>query len=181
MSIFVASGILCQGRGSCKLGCVLLPGHHGAVDAVRHNAERFLPDARSGPPDIDIEACSVRRLSGHIYDSYGRDRAHQVKVITYRPRSAMRRGAGAGIPGGQRRRGRVGKGGSARLLHAARLCRLPRHIHPFGRQWCPPTSRSRICPVGWAAMEGRTVLQWDKEDVWSRLFLGGAHGAARRL
>ena len=23
---------------------------------------------------------------------------------------------------------------------------------------------SRICPVGWAAMPGRTVLQWDKED-----------------
>ena len=23
---------------------------------------------------------------------------------------------------------------------------------------------SRICPVGWAVMPGRTVLQWDKED-----------------
>ncbi|MCL1800786.1 MAG: error-prone DNA polymerase [Promicromonosporaceae bacterium] len=48
---------------------------------------------------------------------------------------------------------------------AERFLRLPRHlgIHPGGMVLC---SRPviEVCPVEWARMEGRTVLQWDKED-----------------
>ncbi len=48
---------------------------------------------------------------------------------------------------------------------AARLQRLPRHlgIHSGGMVLCDRPVID-VCPVGWANMPGRTVLQWDKED-----------------
>ena len=166
-------GILCQGRGSAANSAVCFCLGITAVDAVRHSLlfERFLSDARSGPPDIDIdiEACRREEVIRHIYDLYGRDRAAQVaNVITYRPRSAMRDAARAlGYPAGSAQAWSRGKGEVPALVgDAARaLSRLPRHmgIHS-GVMVLTDQPVSRICPVGWAAMEGRTVLQWDKED-----------------
>ena len=104
-----------------------------------------------------------------MYELYGRDRAAQVaNVITYRPRSAMRDAARAlGYPAGSAQAWSRGKGEAPLLVsEAARaLSRLPRHmgIHSGGMVLTDQPV-SRICPVGWAAMEGRTVLQWDKED-----------------
>ena len=104
-----------------------------------------------------------------MYELYGRDRAAQVaNVITYRPRSAMRDAARAlGYPAGSAQAWSRGKGEAPPLVsEAARaLSRLPRHmgIHSGGMVLTDQPV-SRICPVGWAAMEGRTVLQWDKED-----------------
>lgn len=48
---------------------------------------------------------------------------------------------------------------------AERLLRLPRHlgIHSGGMVMCDRPV-IEVCPVEWARMEGRTVLQWDKED-----------------
>lgn len=48
---------------------------------------------------------------------------------------------------------------------AARLQRLPRHlgIHSGGMVLCDRPVID-VCPVGWATMPGRTVLQWDKDD-----------------
>lgn len=45
------------------------------------------------------------------------------------------------------------------------LRRLPRHlgIHSGGMVLCDRPV-IEVCPVEWARMEGRTVLQWDKED-----------------
>lgn len=109
-------GILCQGRGSAANSAVCFCLGITAVDAVRHNLlfERFLSDARSGPPDIDIdiEACRREEVIRHIYDLYGRDRAAQVaNVITYRPRSAMRDAARAlGYPAGSAQAWSRGKG-----------------------------------------------------------------------
>lgn len=166
-------GILCQGRGSAANSAVCFCLGITAVDAVRHSLlfERFLSDARSGPPDIDIdiEACRREEVIRHIYDLYGRDRAAQVaNVITYRPRSAIRDAARAlGYPAGSAQAWSRGKGEVPALVgDAARaLSRLPRHmgIHS-GVMVLTDQPVSRICPVGWAAMEGRTVLQWDKED-----------------
>ena len=166
-------GILCQGRGSAANSAVCFCLGITAVDAVRHNLlfERFLSDARSGPPDIDvdIEACRREEVIQHVYDLYGRDRAAQVaNVITYRPRSAMRDAARAlGYPAGSAQAWARGTGEAPDLVgEAARaLARLPRHmgIHSGGMVLTEQPV-SRICPVGWAAMEGRTVLQWDKED-----------------
>jgi error-prone DNA polymerase len=48
---------------------------------------------------------------------------------------------------------------------ADRLMRLPRHlgIHPGGMVLCDRPVID-VCPVEWARMPGRTVLQWDKDD-----------------
>ncbi|MBS4875817.1 MAG: error-prone DNA polymerase, partial [Actinomyces sp.] len=167
------NGILCQGRGSAANSAVCYCLGITAVDAVRHNLlfERFLSDARSGPPDIDvdIEACRREEVIQYVYDTFGRDRAAQVaNVITYRPRSAIRDVARAlGYPAGTATAWSQGRGEVPPLVgDAARaLARLPRHmgIHSGGMVLTDQPV-SRICPVGWAAMPGRTVLQWDKED-----------------
>ena len=48
---------------------------------------------------------------------------------------------------------------------AERFLRLPRHlgIHSGGMVMCDRPV-IEVCPVEWARMPGRTVLQWDKED-----------------
>lgn len=48
---------------------------------------------------------------------------------------------------------------------AERLLRLPRHlgIHSGGMVLCDRPVLD-VCPVAWATMPGRTVLQWDKDD-----------------
>ena len=159
--------------------------------------ERFLSPGRAGYPDIDldIEACRREEVIQHVYTRYGRERAAQVaNVISYRPRSAVRDAARAlGHPAGLQDAwaGRMDRWGSVRtdgagsvaadrsprppaeppeqvLDIAERLLRLPRHlgIHPGGMVLAdrPVTE---VCPVRWAATEGRTVLQWDKDDCAS--------------
>ena len=182
------SGILCQGRGSAANSAVCYALGITAVDAVRHQMlfERFLSPGRAGYPDIDldIEACRREEVIQHIYSRYGRERAAQVaNVISYRPRSAVRDAARAlGHPAGvqdawakqMERWTSVRPGGLTRqndevpepvLDIAEKLLRLPRHlgVHPGGMVLCgrPVTV---VCPVRWAAMDNRSVLQWDKDD-----------------
>lgn len=89
------SDILCQGRGSAANSAVCYALGITNVDAVSFGLlfERLLAPERDGPPDIDLDIESGRReeVIQYIYGRYGRDRAAQVaKVITYRPRSAVR-------------------------------------------------------------------------------------------
>lgn len=185
-------GIFCQGRGSAANSAVCFTLGITAVDAVKHKMlfERFLSPGRSGPPDIDVDIESQRReeVIQHVYERYGRDHAAQVaNVITYRPRSAVRDAARAfGFDQGQadawakgieRWGSLVGKDSSephppdtstidqAVLTMAERMLRLPRHlgIHSGGMVLCEGPVIN-VCPVGWATMPGRTVLQWDKDD-----------------
>ena len=182
------SGILCQGRGSAANSAVCYALGITAVDAVRHQMlfERFLSPGRAGYPDIDldIEACRREEVIQRVYSHYGRDCAAQVaNVISYRPRSAVRDAARAlGHPTGVqdtwarqmdrwatvRPGGLTGQGDEVPepvLDIAEKLLRLPRHlgVHPGGMVLCdrPVTE---VCPVRWAAMDNRSVLQWDKDD-----------------
>ncbi len=175
------SGILCQGRGSAANSAVCYALSITAVDAVKHKMlfERFLSPERSGAPDIDldIEAEARERVIQYVYRKYGRTNAALVaNVITYRPKSAVRDAARAlGYPEGQvnrwskqtsRRGGGPGNGIPQLVVDiAAALQKIPRHmgIHPGGMV-LTRTPVSRVCPVRWGAMPGRTVLQWDKED-----------------
>ncbi|NCD19769.1 MAG: PHP domain-containing protein, partial [Actinobacteria bacterium] len=175
-------GILCQGRGSAANSAVCFALGITAVDAVRHRMlfERFLSPGRSGPPDIDMDIESGRReeVIQFVYERYGRRHAAQVaNVISYRPRSAVRdvtRALGYDI--GQadawskqiERWGRVpdDAGIPTPVVDLAqRLLRLPRHlgIHSGGMVLCDRPVID-VCPVEWATMPGRTVLQWDKDD-----------------
>ncbi|MQA86918.1 MAG: DNA polymerase III subunit alpha [Streptosporangiales bacterium] len=176
--------ILCQGRGSAANSAVCYALGITAVDAVRHELffERFLSPERDGPPDIDLDIESDRReeVIQHVYDLYGRQRAAQVaNVISYRPKMAVRDMARAlGYPPGQqdawskrldsyeKLRGQTGHDVPEPVMElAGEVLGFPRHlgIHSGGMVLCerPVTD---VCPVEWARMPGRTVLQWDKDD-----------------
>jgi error-prone DNA polymerase len=178
--------ILCQGRGSAANSAVCYAIGITNVDPVSHHLlfERFLSEGRDGPPDIDLDIEHRRReeVIQHVYDTYGRDRAAQVaNVITYRPRLALRdAGRALGYPPEQSdawvRQIGLGPPAAGELLPgddvpaavadlATRMQRLPRHlgIHSGGMVICDRPV-GKVCPVEWARMPGRTVLQWDKDD-----------------
>jgi error-prone DNA polymerase len=181
------AGVLCQGRGSAANSAVCYALGITGVDPVRHDLlfERFLSAGRDGPPDIDLDIEHRRReeVIQYVYGKYGRDKAAQVaNVITYRPRMALRDagralgytpqqqdswakqvgprqyGAGQPVPAD------AGVPEPVTEL-AARMQRLPRHlsIHSGGMVICDRPV-GEVCPVEWARMPGRSVLQWDKED-----------------
>lgn len=170
-----SQNILCQGRGSAANSAVCFALGITAVDAVRHKMlfERFLSPGRSGPPDIDIDIEAGRRelVIQHVYERYGRRNAAQVaNVISYRPKSAIRDAAkafGYSEDVAQLWVKQVGetKADPRVIETASAMSRLPRHmgIHPGG-MILTRQPVSQICPVQWASMADRTVLQWDKDD-----------------
>ncbi|HUT76810.1 MAG TPA: error-prone DNA polymerase, partial [Polyangia bacterium] len=186
-------GILCQGRGSAANSAVCYCLGITAVDPVRMSLlfERFISRERAEPPDIDLDIEHARReeVIRHVYEKYGRDRAAMVAVvIRYRPRSAVRDvGRVLGIPGTALDRlarllGRHDAVPSEKLEQAgldpavpahARLLDLangildvPRHlsIHPGGFLLGHEPVHDLV-PIENGALEGRTVIQWDKDDV----------------
>ncbi len=143
--------------------------------------------------DLDIEHRRREEVIQYVYDTYGRDRAAQVaNVITYRPRMALRDagralgftpaqsdvwvrqiGPGAAEAGEALEPGDPDgdpasdpdRAPAAVIELATQLQRLPRHlgIHSGGMVICDRPV-GEVCPVEWARMPGRTVLQWDKDD-----------------
>ncbi|MDO3637018.1 error-prone DNA polymerase [Mycolicibacterium arseniciresistens] len=179
------NGILAQGRGSAANSAVCYALGVTNVDPVANELlfERFLSPARDGPPDIDIDIESDLREQAiqYVYQRYGRDYAAQVaNVITYRGRSAVRDMARAlGFSQGQqdawsKQFGQWGKLADTKHVEgipeqvidlAQQISNLPRHmgIHSGGMVICDRPIAD-VCPVEWARMENRSVLQWDKDD-----------------
>jgi len=177
--------IYCQGRGSAANSAVCYALGITAADAVSLGLlfERFLSPHRDGPPDIDLDIESGRReeVIQYVYERYGRHHTAQVaNVITYRMRSAVRDAARAlGHDPGHadawsRRVDRwvrdapiVGVPDQV-LSTASRLLDAPRHlgVHSGGMVICDRPV-IEVCPVEWARAEGRSVLQWDKDDCAS--------------
>ena len=177
--------ILCQGRGSAANSAVCYALGVTAVDPVANELlfERFLSPERDGPPDIDIDIESDLRenVIQYVYDRYGRAYAAQVaNVITYRGRSAVRDMARAlGFSQGQqdawskqisRWNGLADSPDVEDIPEpvidlALQISNLPRHmgIHSGGMVICDRPIAD-VCPVEWARMENRSVLQWDKDD-----------------
>ena len=155
---------------------------------------RFLNDEITEMPDIDLDfPRDIReRLIPRVHERYGRERAALVARLRRLPvaRRGPRPRQGAGAAAGEiervardgrrvlaRRRGRARHrrgdrcraGGIAAMALAARLAReawgLPRHVsqHPGGMVL---STRPLIdlCPVQPAAMEGRQIVQWDKDS-----------------
>jgi error-prone DNA polymerase len=178
-------GIYCQGRGSAANSAVCYVLGITNADAVSLGLlfERFLSPERDGPPDIDVDIESGRReeVIQYVYERYGRERAAQVgAVVTERARGAVRdAGRAFGHPPGELDAWcrQVERWGSLRdaagaadlppLVHAfaEALEGLPRHLglHSGGMVICDRPV-VEVCPVEWARAEGRTVLQWDKDD-----------------
>jgi error-prone DNA polymerase len=177
--------ILAQGRGSAANSAVCYALGVTHVDPVANELlfERFLSPARDGPPDIDIDIESDLREKAiqYVYERYGRDYAAQVaNVITYRGRSAVRDMARAlGFSQGQqdawskqisRWNGLADSPDveeiPAQVIELAlEIKDLPRHmgIHSGGMVICDRPIAD-VCPVEWARMANRSVLQWDKDD-----------------
>jgi error-prone DNA polymerase len=182
--------IYCQGRGSAANSAVCYALGITKADAVSLGLlfERFLSVERDGPPDIDLDIEHDRReeVIQYVYGKYGRDRAAQVaNVITYRPRSALREMAKVtGLSPGQAdalgtwvdRYGHdtaayaaLGEEGVAvpelALDLAGQVLDYPRHlgIHSSGMVMAD-RPLVEFCPVEWARMQDRSVLQWDKDD-----------------
>jgi error-prone DNA polymerase len=181
------ANIYCQGRGSAANSAVCYALGVTKADAVSLGLlfERFLSPERDGPPDIDLDIESDRReeVIQYVYERYGRHHTAQVaNVITYRARSSVRDMARAlGFAPGQQDAwskqvdawGNVAATadqsdhdipGSV-LEMAMAVEDAPRHlgIHSGGMVICDRPV-IEVCPVEWARMERRSVLQWDKDD-----------------
>jgi len=188
-------GILCQGRGSAANSTTCYVLGITAVDPSKHDLlfERFVSASRGEPPDIDVDFEHERReeVIQHIYERYGRDRAAIVgTVIRFRGRSAIRE-VGKALGLSEDVTGRIAKagwgpgrdGGLAEIAETEGLdlsdrrlslaLQLAEEIQDFSRHLATHVggfvmSRGRLTEmavVGNAAMEGRTVLEWDKDDV----------------
>ncbi|MEZ5257466.1 MAG: error-prone DNA polymerase [Ilumatobacteraceae bacterium] len=187
------ANIFCQGRGSAANSAVCYALGITKADAVSLGLlfERFLSPERDGPPDIDLDIESDRReeVIQYVYERYGRHHTAQVaNVITYRSRSSVRDMAKAlGYAPGQQDAwskqvdawGRVEAterqqhldGSPAHdipadvLALAKQVEDFPRHlgIHSGGMVICDRPV-IEVCPVEWARMDRRSVLQWDKDD-----------------
>ncbi len=180
-------GIACQGRGSAANSAVCYALGITSVDPVQHQLlfERFLSAGRDGPPDIDLDIEHHRRelVIQYVYDTYGRQRAAQVaNVIAYRPRMAIR-DAGRALGYSPEQQNLWSKQVGPRMYAAGqpvppdagvpeqvialaeRMQKLPRHlgIHSGGMVICDRPV-AEVCPVEWARMPNRSVLQWDKDD-----------------
>ncbi|WP_203135493.1 error-prone DNA polymerase [Microbacterium sp. JZ31] len=179
-------GILCQGRGSAANSAVCYLLGITAVDAIAYDLpfERFLSAIRDEEPDIDVDFDSDRReeIIQWVYERYGRENAAQVaNVIQYRPKNAVRDMARAlGFsPGQQDAWSRQVEGWGAHLEtgpdhdipdqvveYASELLKAPRHlgIHSGGMVLTEQPV-GEVVPIEHARMQGRTVIQWDKDDA----------------
>jgi len=156
--------------------------------------ERFVSPERKEPPDIDVDFEHERReeVIQYIYARYGRERAGlAATVISYRARSAVRDvgkamglsedvvSAMAGMVWGTHSGGTLpekhvreagldpGDPLIARVLALTQeLIGFPRHLSQHvGGFVLTRGPLTEVVPVGNAAMEDRTFIEWDKDDI----------------
>jgi len=188
-------GILAQGRGSAANSSVCFCLGVTEVDPTKHDLlfERFVSAERKEPPDIDIDFEHERReeVMQYVYARYGRERAGlAASLITYRARSAIREvgkvfglsqdtldalsGSIWGWSSARVEEKEVTRLGldpqEERLAMALRLADeltgFPRHLSQHtGGFVITRTRLDEVTPVANAAMEGRTTVEWDKDDL----------------
>lgn len=190
-----AQGILCQGRGSAanSIICYALGITDVGPETITMVFERFMSEHRGEPPDIDIDFEHERReeVIQHIYEKYGRHRAGLcATVIHFRTRAAIREvgkvmglsqdvlagltGQIWGMSGNGVDEDRVRELGldptDRRLAQTLRLIGevigFPRHLSQHVGGFIITQGRlDELCPIENAAMEDRTVIEWNKDDI----------------
>ena len=186
--------ILCQGRGSAanSLVCYLLG--ITPVDPIKEKLlfTRFLSEERHEPPDIDVDFEHERReeVMQYVYHRYGRHRAGiAATVIHYRVRSAVREvGKVLGLSEDVTNRMTstvwgswgdvdeekitetgldVGNPEIARLHDlVGRILEFPRHLSQHVGGFVLTEDRlDETVPIHNAAMDDRTFIEWDKDDI----------------
>ncbi|NID03609.1 error-prone DNA polymerase [Luteibacter jiangsuensis] len=187
--------ILCQGRGSAANSVVCFCLGITEVDPARVSTlfERFISIERDEPPDIDVDFEHERReeVLQYVFDKYGRERAAlAATVISYRSKSAARDvGRALGLSEDQldqlsrayshahgdvsiverlsERGFDVGSRTIRQLMFLVNeLVGMPRHLSQHvGGFVISDTPLHHLVPVENAAMDNRTIIQWDKDDL----------------
>jgi error-prone DNA polymerase len=190
-----SQNILCQGRGSAANSAVCFALGVTSVDPVQSDLlfERFVSRERDEAPDIDVDFEHERReeVLQYVYDKYGRERAGlAATVITYCSRSAVRDvGKALGLsldrvdalakhvegytrePKFVRRMRETGIDPESdlgqRLLYCVEeIIGFPRHLSQHvGGMVITQGPLCEMVPIENAAMEDRTVIEWDKDDL----------------
>jgi error-prone DNA polymerase len=190
-----SKNILCQGRGSAANSAVCYCLGVTSVDPATSDLlfERFLSRERNEAPDIDIDFEHERReeVLQYVYEKYGRERAGlAATVITYCSRSAIRDvGKALGLsldrvdalakhvegythePKLVGRAGEVGVDPQSELGRRLVYCvneiiGFPRHLSQHvGGMVMTQGPLCEMVPIENAAMEDRTVIEWDKDDL----------------
>ncbi len=190
-----SQGILCQGRGSAanSILCYLLGITDVSPEIITMVVERFVSEHRGEPPDIDVDFEHERReeVIQYIYEKYGRHRAGLcATVIHFRSRAAIREvgkvmGLSQDVTASLSSQiwGMSDKGGDPerirelgldlsdqRLSQTIRLIGeiigFPRHLSQHVGGFVITKGRlDELCPIENAAMEDRTVIEWDKDDI----------------
>ncbi len=187
--------ILCQGRGSAANSAVCYVLGITSIDPERNDLlfERFVSQERNEPPDIDVDFEHARRetVMQWIFETYGRHRCAIVAVVQrFRPRGAVRDvGKVLGLPEDmtkalssqvwsfsreeieERHAHDIGLDLSDRRLRltlelAQQLLNTPRHFsqHPGGFV-LTEDRLDELVPIEPARMDGRQIIEWDKDDI----------------
>ncbi|MGO9049075.1 MAG: error-prone DNA polymerase, partial [Xanthobacteraceae bacterium] len=186
--------ILCQGRGSAANSAVCYCLGITSVNPEKTKLlfARFISENRGEPPDIDVDFEHERReeVIQYIYKRYGRDRAAICStVIHYRSRRAIREvgkvlgltedvtaalaktvwGYGDGLPDAHIRQAGLDPFNPAirQAVHLADdLIGFPRHLSQHvGGFVLTRAPLDETVPIGNAAMDDRTFIEWDKDDI----------------
>lgn len=187
--------ILCQGRGSAANSVVCFCLGITAVDPKKIDVlfERFVSEARNEPPDIDIDFEHERReeVIQYLYEKYGRRRAALTAVvIAYKWRSvvrdvgkafgfseteikALQRTLSADMDDTQFAEYLKSVVSSERRQRLEKFWRCVRTILGFPRHLSQhvggfvlsESPLDQLVPIEPASMPGRTVVQWDKDDL----------------
>lgn len=190
-----SQNILCQGRGSAANSAVCYVLGITSVDPTQVDLlfERFISKERLEPPDIDVDFEHSRReeVMQYVYRRYGRHRAAIIAtVIHYRPRSAIRDVGkalgltedvtaaladtvwgswGSGLNEMQVRQAGLDPNNPMINLAvelATELIEFPRHLSQHVGGYVLTQDRlDTYVPIGNAAMDDRTFIEWDKDDV----------------
>ncbi len=157
--------------------------------------ERFISRERNEAPDIDVDFEHERReeVLQYLYQKYGRQRAGlAAAVVTYRMRSAVRDvGKALGMSPDrtdalakqidgyshddklEQRMQSVGLDPTTTIGRQLKylvneLLGFPRHLSQHvGGMVITEGNLDELVPIENAAMDGRTVIQWDKDDLES--------------
>jgi error-prone DNA polymerase len=187
--------ILCQGRGSAANSIVCFLLGVTSVDPVTHDLlfSRFVSEERAEPPDIDVDFEHERReeVMQYIYQRYGRHRAGiAATVIHYRPRSAVREvGKVLGFSEDVTARltstiwGSFSSSMAEKRYEEAgfeidnpaivrlrdlvdQILHFPRHLSQHVGGFVLTEDRlDETVPIHNAAMDERTFIEWDKDDI----------------
>ena len=186
--------ILCQGRGSAANSAVCFCLGVTSVNPDKSNLlfARFISENRGEPPDIDVDFEHERReeVIQYIYRRYGRHRAAIcATVVHYRSRRAIREvgkalgltedvtaalaktvwGYGDGYPDDHIRQTGLDPSNPAiqqAVALADALIGFPRHLSQHvGGFVLTRAPLDETVPIGNAAMDERTFIEWNKDDI----------------